>query len=288
MKNGGREELNKMLSKVGDLGFRRRVVKLLDYLDISEGDRVLDCGCGEGFYTMVISELYDVQVTAFDFNAALLEKAASWIGDKKRIRFVNGDMKERLPFDDGYFDKIIFTEVLEHLDDDAGALKEIYRVLKPGGIAALSVPNGKYPFFWDPLNWTRQHLGLGHFNARNTVLGGVWSYDHKRLYRPEKIEELSSKTGFKVVEVHNLTSYCVPFNYHILRLGKIFSSKLPVPRSVRKSMEKFEWREDGGKKRGFDPMMAALKVFEWVDSKNDNLNGSLKTPSVSISLKLEK
>ena len=66
--------LEMMLSRVGDLGFRRRVSTLLDYLDIRDGQRVLDLGCGEGFYTMVIGGLYDVEVTAFDFNAEILEK----------------------------------------------------------------------------------------------------------------------------------------------------------------------------------------------------------------------
>lgn len=278
--------LDRILSRVGDLGFRRRIVRLLDYLDIERGDSVLDCGCGEGFYSMVISELYDADLTAFDFNAELLEKAAGWISGKERVRFLNGDISKGLPFESNAFDKIVFTEVLEHLDEDGATMKEILRVLKPGGIVGLTVPNASYPLFWDPINWIREHLGLGHFNPKNTVTGGVWSYDHKRLYRHGEIKRLAEETGFNVLDMEALTHYCVPFNYHILRLGKIFYTSMPASLSAKERMEKFEWRKEAPKSR-FDPIMTVFKLFKWVDSRNDRLRGVDKS-SVSVLLKLEK
>ena len=280
------ELLERMLSRVGDLGFRRRIVTLLEYIDIKDGEKVLDLGCGEGFYTMVISELYDAEVTAFDFNATLLEKAAAWTGGGKRVEFVNGDIAETLPFEDNAFDKIVFTEVLEHIDDDRKAISEVYRVLKPGGVLGLTVPNANYPFFWDPLNWTRERVGLGHFSARNTVLGGVWSYDHKRLYSPGEIKKLAEETGFRTLRVETLTHHCVPFNYHVLRLGKLFYTMLPVPKEMKNSMEKFKWREEE-KGSAFSPVNAAFNIFKRIDTRNDGPNGTERS-SVSISLKLVK
>ena len=281
--------LEKMLSKVGDLGFKRRIIKLLEYLNIKEGDTVLDCGCGEGFYTMIISELYDVQITAFDVSAELLERAASWVKNKKRIKFINGDITNGLPFDDNTFDKIVFSEVLEHLERDYDVLKEIYRVAKPDGIVGLTVPNENYPFLWDPLNWMREHLGFGHFNPKNTILGGVWSYDHKRLYLSNKIKKLAEETGFKVLRIEASTHYCFPFNYHILRLGKLLYTKFAVPLKVKESMEKFEWRRENGNDNDnrFGLVRAIFNIFKWIDSQNDKYHDVDKS-SVSISLKLEK
>lgn len=279
--------LDGVLSKVGDLGLKRRIVKLLGYLCIKEGDIILDCGCGEGFYTMIINELYDVQITAFDLNAELLEKAATWVKDKIWIKFINGDIAKRLPFENDTFDKIIFSEVLEHLDNDREALKEIYRVLKPGGFIGLSVPNTNYPFLWDPLNWTREHLGFGHFNPQNTILGGVWSYNHKRLYSLKTIKKLAEDVGFKVIKIEALTHYCFPFNYHILRLGKLFYTKFPVPTKLKESMEKFEWKRTKGNNNEFALIGAIFNILRRIDSKNDKCHDIDKS-SVSISLNLEK
>lgn len=279
--------LERILSKVGDLGLRRRILTILDYLDIEIGDRILDCGCGEGFYTMIISELFDVQITAFDVDSELLERASNWIENREAVRFVKGDIRNGLPFGDNTFDKIICSELLEHLDKDLEALKEIYRVLKPGGIVGLTVPNENYPFLWDPLNWTREHLGLSHFNPKNTILGGVWSLDHKRLYSVGTIRKLSEEVGFQVLSAEALTHYCFPFNYHILRLGKLLYSGLPVPETVRQAMEKFEWKKENQNKNKLGLVKAIFSIFKWIDSENDRHSG-LNGSSVSISLKLGK
>jgi SAM-dependent methyltransferase len=281
-------QLEDILIKVGDLGLRRRVKILLSYLDVTDRDRVLDCGCGEGFYSMVLAELTNAQITAFDYNTELLEKASKWTAQKKNVAFINGDITKGLPFEEGTFDKIIFTEVMEHLEDDLGALKELRRVLKKGGTIGLTVPNRNYPFFWDPLNWSREHLGLGHFNPRNTILGGVWSYDHKRLYSPDKIKRLAEDAGFKVLKIEALTHYCFPFNYHILRLGKLFYTKFPVSLKVKESMEKFEWRRENGNNDRFSLIKVIFNIFKWIDSQNDKYHHDIDKSSVSISLKLEK
>jgi SAM-dependent methyltransferase len=279
------QTLEKMLERVGDLGLRRRIVTLLGYLDIRDGETILDCGCGEGFYSMAISELYDADVTAFDWDAALLKMASGWIRKKDRITFVSGDIERGLPFKDGSFDKIIFSEVLEHLDDDRHAIREVYRVLKKGGTVGLTVPNSNYPLLWDPLNWLRESLGLGHFDAMNTVLGGVWSYGHKRLYAHSMIKELVEEVGFKVSKIEVLTRHCFPCNYHILRLGKILSTKLPAGSTLKRSTEKFEWR-DGASGGGMPfPMSSIFDAFRRIDSKNNRALG-LDEPSVSIALRL--
>ncbi len=278
--------LEKMLSKVGDLGLRRRILTLLEYLRIEAGESVLDCGCGEGFYTMLIAGLYDVRVTAFDRDAALLGQAATWLeNNDSQVEFIDGDIADGLPFKDHAFDKIVFSEVLEHLDNDRAAIKELYRVLKPGGCVGLTVPNSNYPFLWDPLNWTRERLGLGHFNPKNTILGGVWSYDHKRLYSPEAIKKLAEEGGFRVSKIDALTHYCLPANYLILRLGKLFYTRLPIPSKAKKALEKFEWDETDDK--SFSPTKTALEIFQKFDEFNDRHLEPNKS-SISISLKLEK
>jgi len=283
------EKLKKILSKVGDLGFRRRVETILCWLNIQSGEKILDCGCGEGFYSMTMSELYaNINITAFDVNAELLKKAAYWTDNDKCIVFQNGNIEEGLPFPDNTFDKVIFSEVLEHLDNDHKALTEVLRVTKPGGIVGLTVPNKNYPFLWDPLNYLREHLGLGHFDPKNTILGGVWSYDHKRLYSFDDITALSLKVGFKVVERKNLTHYCLPLNYLILRLGKIISMILPAS-ETKSAMEKFEWNKEPLHTPTLSTKFISLilNIFKRVDNLNNTMDDISKS-SVCVGLKLKK
>lgn len=279
------EKLQRILSKVGDVSFRRRVLKVLEYLDMQEGDRLLDCGCGEGFYTMVIRELFGEKCTivSFDRDLPLMQKARAWLDSRWSSRFVMGDAG-LLPYKDGVFDKIIFSEVLEHVPDDVRVIDELKRVLKHHGTIALTVPNHHYPLLWDPLNWMREACGLGHFNPDNGLLGGLWAM-HLRLYTLEGLEQLVRRGGFSIQKKDMITHYCLPFNHLILYVGKRIGNVVPIPQSVAKAMEKFEWKNS-------NPTIVShlidliMKVVNFVDRKNDGVEQDTHKSSVCIALKL--
>jgi len=287
MNDSRKAKLEKILSKAGDISFRRRVVKVLEYLDIRDGDIVLDCGCGEGFYTMVIRELYgDIcTVISLDMDFELVKRARGWQREDSPSRFVIGDVT-RLPFWDGMFDKVIFSEVLEHVEDDAGALREVRRVLKKGGVVALTVPNHNYPFWWDPCNKIRERLGMGHFSADNGFWGGLWAM-HLRLYYKTDLVELVRAAGYDIVEEDMVTHYCLPFNHMILYAGKRMGNVIPLPQSVAKSMEKFDWKES---QAGVFPRLirGAMKFVDMIDRRNDAVEGVFSVSSVCIGMKLYK
>ena len=261
------EKLDSILTNVGDLGYKRRLKEIIKYLDVKPGQRILDCGCGEGFYTMVLTELYDCEVYAADHNPELLRRAENFIKKKDKVKFINDNFEDGMPFEDNFFDAVIFTEVLEHLDNEEVALKEIKRVLKTGGKLALTVPSGNYPFFWDPLNWIREAIGLGHFDPKFNLLGGVWSYDHKRLYEPDQLKEVVEISGLKINTMLGLSHYCIPFNLMILYVGKQLYTRLPVPKTIKNNMEKFDWKETEKKKSSL--IEIPFKIFKDVDSAND-------------------
>jgi SAM-dependent methyltransferase len=121
----------------------------VDYqlLGLRAGDRLLDLGCGAGRHAFEALRR-GAQVTAFDYDEAELKDVAAMAtamhqaGDLPAVARsggVRGDAT-RLPFPDGSFDRIIAAEVLEHIDDDAGAIRELVRVLRPGGTIAATVP----------------------------------------------------------------------------------------------------------------------------------------------------
>lgn len=120
-----------------------------DRLGVRPGDRVLDLGCGFGRHAyeslrrgarvvacdMSLAELKDVS----GMFAAICEEESAVLPAPASGACTNGD-GTRLPFADGAFDRIIASEVLEHVPDDDDAFAELARVLRPGGTIAVTVP----------------------------------------------------------------------------------------------------------------------------------------------------
>lgn len=261
--------LEKLLSKVGDMFFKRRIYKVLEYLKIEKDDKILDVGCGEGFYELVISNLYDCNIVAIDNDKKILNMAKKQLGKNKKIKLELQNVK-KLPYKSTSFDKIICTEVLEHINEDDVVVKELYRVLKPGGILAITVPNENYPLLWDPLNKVRGYLGLGHFDPKDKFFGGIWSYDHKRLYSPNTLNKLLNEAGLKVKKIEVITKYGLPFNVLVLNLGKAFYTQLPVDESIKNQMEKFDWEKEKQPRNFYTSMIdAVFSVIKWIDKYNE-------------------
>ena len=116
------------------------------HFPLASGDLVLDLGCGEGRH--VISAYLEAEVHSIGVDLSLDDLKTT---RDKFSDFAEPDNEARsfglssanaleLPFADNTFDKVICSEVLEHIPDYRGALNEIQRVLKPGGLFCASVP----------------------------------------------------------------------------------------------------------------------------------------------------
>ena len=118
-----------------------------DRLGLRPGERVLDMGCGAGRHAF---EMYrrGADVIAFDQDADELAGVRELFVAMREAGEVpegaDADVKEgdalSLPFADGEFDRIVAAEVLEHIPADIAAIRELVRVLRPGGTIALTVP----------------------------------------------------------------------------------------------------------------------------------------------------
>lgn len=115
-------------------------------LGFRPGDTVLDLGCGEGRHVISFYVEADVHAIGVDLGFHDLKKSAEKFvpfaqpqNPRKHFHLACSNALQ-LPFADASFDKVVCSEVLEHIPDYHGALREISRILKPGGVAAVSVP----------------------------------------------------------------------------------------------------------------------------------------------------
>ncbi len=127
----------------------REVEFLLPHL--RPGMSVLDCGCGPGAITLDLAALVAPgQVLGIDREASQIERARAAAADRglSNVQFEVGNIYE-LRFPDASFDAVLAHTVLEHVRDPLAAMKQMRRVLKPGGVAAVRDPDYA-TWLWSP------------------------------------------------------------------------------------------------------------------------------------------
>lgn len=270
-----RDKLRRMLRNEADMAARRRVEVVLDYLDIQPGERILDCGCGLGWFLKVIDELADCRLSGVDNDLVRLRRAKAELGH--RVPLAAASVTE-MPYADATFDKIILSEVLEHLPDDLAGLLEVVRVLKPGGVVAITVPNHDYPLLWDPINWTRERLGMEPIH--DGILAGIWT-NHVRLYRRDEILALVRRAGLAVEDVRQVVHYCFPFAHNLVYgvgMRLVESGCLPAA-------DRFRYDTNTGSP--WNPLNAGRWIFDRIDRWNDPVSDEGKT-TVCFGIKARK
>ena len=146
----------------------------LNLLGLRDDDLVLDAGCGEGRHSWEACKQNHSTVIAFDIDWESLEKNKYTLALMKQKGEVNSNSYllqadiNSLPFKDGAFNRIICSEVLEHIPQDQQALRELIRVLDNDGAMAVSVPH----YFAESICWrlSKDYYGFpgGHIRRYKT------------------------------------------------------------------------------------------------------------------------
>jgi SAM-dependent methyltransferase len=181
-------------SYVWRAGQERRLKMILRAIGEHVTGRVLENGCGVGMYIEHLTP-YAGQVIGLEYD---FERARQARRLSSRVVSAAG---EELPFPMGAFDAILSHEVLEHVQDDRTAVREMVRVLKPGGRIVLFVPNRGYPFETHGIYW-RGRYRFGNIPLVNYLPRRLRDRlaPHVRVYTRLALEKLFAGLPMRFVE----------------------------------------------------------------------------------------
>ncbi len=169
---------------------------LIALLENEPKGKVLDFGCASGDYSLELHRRgFDVTATDVTNN----------FKHEDQIKFIRVAENGRLPFEDDYFDLVVFMEIIEHLKNPYGTMREIARVLRRGAKLVLSTPNilnlksrcrflteGAYEYFREP--------PLDHVD-HNVRTGIDVSQVHVMPWRYHDLEFLLKESGFDIAGI---------------------------------------------------------------------------------------
>jgi methionine biosynthesis protein MetW len=175
--------------------------------------RVLDIGCGNGFFLAELDRRHDLrargwELTGVDYSPAVLVEAR-----QHPYAFERCNLEEGIPFPDASFDIVTASELIEHIYNPDHLLSEIHRILRPGGRAVLTTPNlqawynralfvaGVQPIFYET-STKSSAIGAGplrRFKAEEAPVG------HMRVFNRRALLDIVASEGLRTVALRGAT-----------------------------------------------------------------------------------
>ena len=166
-----------------------------------EGTRFLDCGCGIGGYVQALVEEWKVDAHGLEYDARTVEETQ--LNPVLRNRITQGDL-QAIPSAAAQWDYAMLNEVLEHVGDERRVLREVHRVLKPGGRLFIFSPNRWFPFETHCVNWKDSPRQIPHWVPFIPWVPARWGekiwFYWGRNYWQRELADLAADGGFTVVE----------------------------------------------------------------------------------------
>ena len=146
--------------------------------------RVLDVGCGDGFFTAQILQRFNLKnVYGLDISSKAVDLARL---KHPEINFQQSALNH-IPEETNSIDSITMIEVIEHLVDIEGTLKELFRVMKPGGILLITTTD---------FNWLKQVIIAMFFFEKYFYP----TNPHIRFFKKSTLADILSKNGFSIIK----------------------------------------------------------------------------------------
>jgi ubiquinone/menaquinone biosynthesis C-methylase UbiE len=219
-----------------NLRTRQRFALELIEAALPRGSRILDAGCGPGEMAAKLM-MAGYEVWGVDVAGPMIEHARRLCGTE---RFQVADI-ERIPFPDHSFDGVVCLGVIEYLDSDTAALREIRRVLKPGGTAVLSTPSAICPLY-------RIDRMLSRLTPAIDLLSDVLRYRLRRRPVPVRLRvpPLGHRTyhrhrwlrRLRSEGLHSVEWLCYGWGWYTTRLGVLIEGLSHKAAQLRQVVER--------------------------------------------------
>jgi SAM-dependent methyltransferase len=222
---------------------RRRVLnKVISGLELQRGARILDAGCGSGRNMLELARYGEV--TGIELSDIAIDAArARGVGE-----VVSGSVID-MPFADGSFDLAVCLDVIEHLENDRRALRELRRVVAPDGVLVVTVP--AYQWLWST------HDTVNH---------------HYRRYRQTTLLQAARESGWACAHATYFNSLLLPVAIAVRLLERARSGSRdsspdlwvppePINRLLQQPMN-LEAAIIGGGRRRIPAGLSLIAVFE--------------------------
>ncbi len=164
-------------------------------ITFEQGENVLEAGCGDGAVIISLQKLFKVKGYGVDFAPSAKQQAYCLMQEESQnFQFVLSDIRV-LPFAENSFDKIVCLGVVEHMKDPVEPIRELYRVLKPGGHAVIMTPN---------------FYSCGVLDRIVQEYFGYWKMGYQKEFSPQKLSSFVEQAGFKKPLMYAVTRGILP------------------------------------------------------------------------------
>jgi ubiquinone/menaquinone biosynthesis C-methylase UbiE len=171
--------------------------ELIEKADLHKGEKILDVACGTGVITRLAAEQVgpEGKVEGLDVNPGMLAVAKNLAPKKVNIEWIEANATS-IPLPDNSFDVVICQLGLQFVDDKKAALKEMHRVLSPGGRLLLNLPGPTAPLFEVMDKALEKHISHDAAQFVETVFS---------LHDPKEIKKLMTRAGFHDIKIEQET-----------------------------------------------------------------------------------
>ena len=182
------------------------VLRRVPALGLPRGGKILDAPCGDGEVSIELAKL-GFEISGVDMVDELLPEARAALGGRFRV----ADMTRPLPWPDASFDLVLSIEGVEHLEDAYSFIREMHRLVKPGGLLIVTTPN------IISLRSRMRFFGSGFYNCNPRPLeeSGRHPLHHIGLRTFHELRYLLHVSGFRLEDVSGTHFKPISYAYSI-------------------------------------------------------------------------